>query len=180
MAYRGLETNYNSYRFRSRLEARWAVFFDALRLPYRYEPEGFDLGNGVYYLPDFWLPGLQLWVEVKPAPEMYDQATMEKCSRLAAATGKTCIALVGDVWPVDERVEQSHFIHSGEGCWDNAQRWCQCPNCGAIGFQFRGWSERLPCACRDPHGSSRKDDTSASYHLMRAYQAARSARFENR
>lgn len=25
-----IETHYNGYRFRSRLEARWAVFFDAL------------------------------------------------------------------------------------------------------------------------------------------------------
>ena len=48
-----IETIYNGYRFRSRLEARWAVFFDALGIEYEYEPEGFDLGNGTYYLPDF-------------------------------------------------------------------------------------------------------------------------------
>ena len=48
-----IETFYNGYRFRSRLEARWAVFFDALGVKYEYEPEGFDLGDGIYYLPDF-------------------------------------------------------------------------------------------------------------------------------
>ena len=37
-----IETYYNGYRFRSRLEARWAVFFDALGVPYEYEPEGFS------------------------------------------------------------------------------------------------------------------------------------------
>jgi hypothetical protein len=52
---RAIETSYNGYRFRSRLEARWAVFFHALGVKYKYESEGFDLG-GVYYLPDFWLP----------------------------------------------------------------------------------------------------------------------------
>jgi hypothetical protein len=38
-----IETKYKGYRFRSRLEARWAVFFDALKMGYKYEMEGFDL-----------------------------------------------------------------------------------------------------------------------------------------
>ena len=71
-----IETFYNGYRFRSRLEARWAVFFDALGVEYDYEPEGFDLGNGLYYLPDFKIKcwgtrgeindkPFDLWIEVK-------------------------------------------------------------------------------------------------------------------
>jgi hypothetical protein len=36
-----IETWYASCRFRSRLEARWAVFFDTLRLVWHYEPQGF-------------------------------------------------------------------------------------------------------------------------------------------
>jgi hypothetical protein len=62
-----IETVYDGHRFRSRLEARWAVFFNALNIPYEYERQGFDLGNGVYYLPDFWLPSENCWIEVKPA-----------------------------------------------------------------------------------------------------------------
>ena len=42
---RAIETRYNGYRFRSRLEARWAVFFDTLGIRYEYEPEGFDLSR---------------------------------------------------------------------------------------------------------------------------------------
>jgi len=60
-----IETVYNGYRFRSRLEARWAVFFDAAGIKYEYEPEGFDLGDGIYYLPDFYLPDDDVWVEIK-------------------------------------------------------------------------------------------------------------------
>ena len=52
---KAIETEYNGYRFRSRLEARWAVFFDELGIKYQYEPEGFDL-DGTLYLPDFYLP----------------------------------------------------------------------------------------------------------------------------
>lgn len=50
---KAIETVYNGYRFRSRLEARWAVFFDALGVKYEYEPEGFELPSGQWYLPDF-------------------------------------------------------------------------------------------------------------------------------
>jgi hypothetical protein len=61
-----IETVYNGYRFRSRLEARWAVFFDALNIKYEYEPEGFDLGDAGWYLPDFYLPEFDCFVEIKP------------------------------------------------------------------------------------------------------------------
>jgi hypothetical protein len=60
---RPIETCYKGYRFRSRLEARWAVFLDALGVPWQYEPLGFDLG-GVRYLPDFWLPKIRTWLEI--------------------------------------------------------------------------------------------------------------------
>jgi hypothetical protein len=60
-----IETVYNGYRFRSRLEARWAVFFDALGIEYEYEPEGFELPSGKRYLPDFYLPDDDVWVEIK-------------------------------------------------------------------------------------------------------------------
>lgn len=50
---KAIETMYSGYRFRSRLEARWAVFFDALGIRYEYEPEGFVLDDGTWYLPDF-------------------------------------------------------------------------------------------------------------------------------
>ena len=50
-----IDTVYNGYRFRSRLEARWAVFFDAMGIKYEYEPEGFEFDDGTKYLPDFLL-----------------------------------------------------------------------------------------------------------------------------
>lgn len=62
---KAIETSYNGYKFRSRLEARWAVYFDALNLEYVYEPEGYQEGN-TRYLPDFWLPMLECFAEVKP------------------------------------------------------------------------------------------------------------------
>ncbi|MFI7073497.1 hypothetical protein [Micromonospora sediminicola] len=60
-----IETRYAGCRFRSRLEARWAVFFDALNIEWEYEPQGYELPSGQVYLPDFWLPALNLHAEVK-------------------------------------------------------------------------------------------------------------------
>ena len=64
---KAIQTAYKGYHFRSRLEARYAVFFDALGLEWEYEPEGFDLGDGVYYLPDFLIKTIagDVYVEVK-------------------------------------------------------------------------------------------------------------------
>lgn len=63
---RAIETEYKGYLFRSRLEARWAVVFDALGLSYDYEPEGFEFEDGTRYLPDFFVKDTGWFVEVKP------------------------------------------------------------------------------------------------------------------
>lgn len=60
-----IQTNYKGYLFRSRLEARWALFFDEMCIKYEYEPEGFTLSNGDSYLPDFYLPESDTYLEVK-------------------------------------------------------------------------------------------------------------------
>lgn len=83
---RAITTRYKGYAFRSRLEARWAVFFDHLKIRWEYEPEGFELGNGLRYLPDFWLPDWEMWVEVKASAP--DDVTREKARRLADQSGR--------------------------------------------------------------------------------------------
>jgi hypothetical protein len=65
MTIKAIETIYKGYRFRSRLEARWAVFFDALGIMWEYEPEGFEFG-GAKYLPDFYIPFCNTYFEIKP------------------------------------------------------------------------------------------------------------------
>jgi len=72
---KAIETVYNGYRFRSRLEARWAVFFDAIELEYQYEPQGFMTGDkeDIFYLPDFYFPSLNVYAEIKPNRELDDR-----------------------------------------------------------------------------------------------------------
>lgn len=98
---RPIETRFRGCRFRSRLEARWAVFFEQLEVPWSYEAEGFDLGDGVYYLPDFWLATWGMFVEVKPLglekAEYGDAA--RKMILLARQASRPVLYLEGEPWP---------------------------------------------------------------------------------
>lgn len=62
--YKSIPTIYNGIQYRSRLEARWAFFFNYLNIEYYYEYEGFQLPSG-WYVPDFFLPK-HGWFEIKP------------------------------------------------------------------------------------------------------------------
>ncbi len=54
-----IPTRYAGCHFRSRLEARWAVFFDTIGIRWEYEPQGFIGAYGQHYLPDFLLPEIE-------------------------------------------------------------------------------------------------------------------------
>jgi hypothetical protein len=97
--FKALETNYHGYRFRSWLEARWAVFFDHLGIDFLYEPEGYLL-EGKGYLPDFYLPRQNCFVEIKPKQPSTEE--LEKTRLLALHTGKEVYTLYGDVWLAQE------------------------------------------------------------------------------
>jgi hypothetical protein len=79
-----IQTRFNGRFFRTRGEARYAVLFDACQLSYEYEKEGFWLEAGGRYLPDFWLPRLDCWFEVKS--EQPKREAIHKCHCLADET----------------------------------------------------------------------------------------------
>lgn len=126
---KAIETEYNGYKFRSRLEARWAVFFDQAGIKYEYEPEGFDLGDGVWYLPDFYLPWFKCYVEIKPndSDELFEAEN--KLWKLFRGKGDCCCMLcIGN--PSDNNItvycqdatdssvgENKFDAKFLEGCW---------------------------------------------------------------
>lgn len=83
-----IKTWYKGTYFKSRLEAKWAVYFDELGLKWIYEHEGFETPRG-WYLPDFYFPDLQIFAEVKPSSFTKEQ--LEKCFHLSSA----CVLLSG-------------------------------------------------------------------------------------
>ena len=80
--------NHRSYR--SRLEARWAAFFDRLGWKYEYEP--FDLPG---WSPDFMLFGKHpILVEVKPVVSFPDSAAVKILEALSQAPDIECSELL--------------------------------------------------------------------------------------
>lgn len=108
-----IETIYKGYRFRSRLEARWAVFFDALDVKWEYEPEGFDLGDAGKYLPDFHLPDHRLWIEVKP-----DRIESDDFGRIAAFARRAPIVTVTFTASDIEKGRAAHDWNEDNAPWD--------------------------------------------------------------
>lgn len=93
---RVIEPIYDGYRFRSRTEAKWAVFWNHIGLPFAYEKEGYDLGE-TCYLPDYFIPAFDAFVEIKPDPPTAEE--IRKCELLHLQSGKTVLLLHGQPWP---------------------------------------------------------------------------------
>jgi hypothetical protein len=106
-----IETKYAGCRFRSRLEARWAVFMDEAGIEWDYEPQGYEVPTPrgrIRYLPDFWLPGSGQWSEVKGFLDMDGMRRLHAlaCGITACERGND-IVIMGDIprprsiaWPV--------------------------------------------------------------------------------
>ena len=161
---RVLPTEYRGYRFRSRLEARWAVYYDHLGIEWVYEPEGFNLGNDTFYLPDFWLPEQKCFVEIKPVRQ--SEASKGKYYRLSEGTGYDVYLFVGSIknpavspdWWWDGFNSADKFFARGEG-WDTSHYWCRCDRCGQYGIEFEGRWGRIRCGC------PKEDDRASSFDL---------------
>lgn len=89
---KAIETRYRDFRFRSRLEARYAVFFDALQVEWLYEYEGYELDED-RYLPDFWLPKLKIFVEIKG--EFPNDREVRLCRKLQWYTDRMVLLCYG-------------------------------------------------------------------------------------
>lgn len=210
-----IETHYNGYRFRSRLEARWAVFFDAFGVKYLYEYEGYslppyewswggerpadvsdeeeaklraDAATELFYLPDFWLPERQFFVEVKGRMSSQD---LDKAMRLGNHKARFVII----AQDFDEKAEVIIPRDRQRNLAD--MRWLsfgECPLCGSL-----GWVDGCPCdscvsgpyhyftctTCMHDKGLANikikkaKSDPTKTPRMVRALDAARSARFEH-
>lgn len=96
-----IQTRYKGYRFRSRLEARWAVFLDHLGVKWEYEKEGYVLLDGTPYLPDFWLPDQGGFLEIKGGYALRDYKQMDdarvKAAKLATSSGHGVLLVTGSL-----------------------------------------------------------------------------------
>lgn len=94
-----IPTRYDGYLFRSRNEARWAIFYKKLGIPYRYETERYHV-NGVTYLIDFEIQEQEekgttdCLVEIKPKEPTPEETF--KAEWLAQTRGMPVYIFYGD------------------------------------------------------------------------------------
>jgi hypothetical protein len=188
---KAIETRFDGYRFRSRLEARWAVFFKTLGVRYEYEKEGYDLGAAGWYLPDFWLPEQRYWIEIKGQEASEEE---EKKARLVADGTKCPVFLfTGTPEALTRTTDRYGYVIEGSMALGfrpgssaiGTEVWQECNRCGAIGIaplscelpDLGGYKGTPPCDCLFAAGE--KASAFDSVRLLAAYEAARSARFEH-
>lgn len=177
-----IQTKYKGYRFRSRLEARWAVFFDALGVEWLYEPEGFDLAEAGLYLPDFYLPKVEngLWVEIKAG--MPTEVERKKMRALVNFTGKQGTFRCGepmnnteiptncchdlyestDIYYPHSLEDESELYNDIYGD-DYPYLFCVCPWCEKVGIEFDGRGARV-CGW-EKHHKTEQDALESVKHL---------------
>jgi len=175
-----IQTSYKGYRFRSRLEARWAVFLDALNAKWSYEKQGFNL-DGTLYLPDFWVEDWSVWIEIKGKTPSDEEN--RKCDLLASASGKNVLLLSGDPWIENDKNEynitlfgRDEFDYNGTSGWEFGEG-RRCPDEIWLVSDQRGAFALRPI----PHERDDKYPLSGSYasNIVAALAAARGARFEH-
>jgi hypothetical protein len=165
---KAIETRYKGYRFRSRLEARWAVFFDALGFNWVYEPEGLLLPNGAHYLPDFAVTSLQgriTFYEIKPRGvtsdpkvDAYQSARKAYFSSLERSGGCSTLELPDLILLSGDPVDWVELLGPDGGV---------CPRCGVLTDQFEygvsrdRWLASIgcqPCDFETPGGSGNDEE----------------------
>lgn len=124
-----LETRYAGRRFRSRTEARWAVFFDYAGIKWEYEPAAFNVTRRLEpwnettrgYLPDFFLPESGVFVEAKGTLDAEEMKTVLNDAACVSDHGIDLV-LAGDIYGPWSRQSLPRFhFHKGDllvNAWD--------------------------------------------------------------
>ena len=185
-----IETKYKGYSFRSRLEARWAVFFEELGIKYLYEHEGYDLTeinkdpaffvdgdsgprlrpDETWYLPDFYLPDYKWYFEIKPNKEAVTDGALDKCILLS--TEHHIGIITGSPW-ADEYIVTAIFSprEAMHGWFAEGRK---CDRLWLV--NIAGDSVGLDCnECWSP--KCKGSQTWIDRGLEKAYDAAKAARF---
>lgn len=192
---RAIPTTYAGCKFRSRLEARWAVFFDHLGLTWEYEPQGHVVTDrlGICdrdewpYLPDFWLPEMGVWAEVKGSLDNLEmREVLSAAAHLSSNDGGGChdnggndVILLGPV-PRPGPLANTHFrLHMHKGDLNISAAWAPGadPHFGNLGtLAYDSGEVSTDCT---PTRLLAGTLAALPLHVSQAYTAARSARFEH-
>lgn len=161
----GIPTVYRQTRFRSRLEGRWAAFFDLVDWSWTYEPL-----DAAGWIPDFLIRGeAPFLVEVGPCillsdystkaakalaafPPSHDLCELDDHTDCSPGEPPQYVTLVLGVGPLALPDAQAGYLtDDGRMSGTDFAEWVYCPHCFHLGVYHRSGSRTIrPCG----HGSS--------------------------
>ena len=86
MIKQGKIIQYGGVKMRSSWEVKWAKYFDENEIKWEYEPQKFK-SEEVNYIPDFWLPELKMFFEVKGVIDEKDILKKNMITKVCAENG---------------------------------------------------------------------------------------------
>lgn len=162
---------YAGTTFRSTLEADWAATFSSLGIRWEYEPRAVDLASGAVYIPDFYLPEIGAWFEVKGDGVPGVDKAREFARQVVCRCGHDCfcdwiggeLVLVGETpyQPAGQRLRygaarwyDALTYNALLGLCTSCMKWCwvrprhlmSCRHCGAFEFDSSHFESLLNVA----------------------------------
>lgn len=155
----GIPTTYEYSNFRSRLEARWAAFFDLIGWRWTYEP--FDSSG---YIPDFLVHGASPFlVEVGPCVTVADYAKKGDKPRSAFPVHEE---VLGDEFDqVRITVPEYHTLVVGVDALVRERGW----RFPAIGYMAHGWDGTWTTWMRQRQPYDGTSDVAPLAHPVRCF-----------
>jgi hypothetical protein len=190
---RSKRTLYREVLYRSRIEARWAVFYDTLGIKHKYEPFWAEVDSRrgcINYKPDFEIvvpdDNQSYYVEIKDS--VPSQEAITKACGWARDLGDVVIFF--ELRP-PKPVSESAWLFEWAKISDQVSRhtniwWCECPKCRYLGLREFG---ELPCKCYpetsasaalewdEVFGTDYSLDFTHTPRLLDAYKKAQNYRF---
>lgn len=139
---------YRGIKFRSKAEGKTAQALDNFGITWQYEPSEYQLPNGLWYKPDFWLPYARMFVECKGEQT---ELAMAKAYGLVEQTKRPVLIMGYDwakvfkyLWDVKPSDEPSGFEREIV-CYSSSIYLARCLFCGKSWFLAFEDSWKCPC-----------------------------------
>lgn len=108
--------HHNGYRLRSYTELLWARVLEAADIFYLYEPDLIRVEDG-FYLPDFWLPNVGIYVEVKGGWPTEEE--IQKADAVMDRTGREVVFLCGKPEADQDSLFNCGLYSRGSAGWNS-------------------------------------------------------------
>lgn len=143
---KAIPTTYKGIEFRSKLEAKYAQCFDRLGIVWEYEGHGFAFDDGTWYCPDFYMPEIDTYFEVKG---VFDDTSMNKVILLAKEQKRVVVGPPSGDAGIFIGIKPGELVDDdGQGYYvDNAIP-TKCSSCGKVYFREEEMSWTCPACGR--------------------------------